>query len=283
MAVLILVLALASYRNALYVWLIVPLIIFWSNVHGGYIYAFIVLVPFIAWHAIMNLPRRWTIAAYGILLWLVLYGLTHQFLGHEDLKSHLLWKDAVFYLVILAIGGSIALTVNRKVGDGAIVVYHTAASCVLFLILLLRFFPILPAELSSRDREALEIYIAGSRLAYLGIFSLAMLVGAVVVSLKEKVVQTMDLKGVLHTVAASAVAFVAMVVFNPFHLTNLTHTFVISVSKHAERWRDVHEWHRAFDWTNPVGTAVPFLVMYILGLAGSGGLGRRSTCTRRES
>ena len=65
--------------------------------------------------------------------------------------------------------------------------------------------------------------------------------------------------------AASAVAFVAMVVFNPFHLTNLTHTFIISVSKHAERWRDVHEWHRAFDWTNPVGTAVPFLVMYILG------------------
>ncbi len=56
-----------------------------------------------------------------------------------------------------------------------------------------------------------------------------------------------------------------MVIFNPFHLTNLTHTFEISVSKHAERWRDVHEWHRAFDWENPVGTAVPFLVMYLLG------------------
>jgi len=75
----------------------------------------------------------------------------------------------------------------------------------------------------------------------------------------------MPWKGVLHTVAAAVVAFGAMVVFNPFHLTNLTHTFVISVSKHAERWRDVHEWHRAFDWSNPVGTAVPFLVMYIVG------------------
>jgi hypothetical protein len=42
-AVLILVLALASYKNALYVWLLVPLVVFWSNVHGGYIYAFIVL------------------------------------------------------------------------------------------------------------------------------------------------------------------------------------------------------------------------------------------------
>ena len=55
-----------------------------------------------------------------------------------------------------------------------------------------------------------------------------------------------------------------MIVFNPFHLTNLTHTFVISVSKHAERWRDIHEWKPAFDWGNPVGTAIPFLVMFIM-------------------
>ena len=263
-AVLILILALSSYQNSLLIWLIVPLIIFWSNVHGGYIYAFIILIPFVGWHAIMNLPRRWMVAAYAILLWLVLYGMSHQFLGHEGLKSVPVLKDVMFYLVILAIAGGIALSVNRKAPDGLVVFYHIAASCILFLLLLSYFFPRVPLGLSSRDRESLEIYIAGSRLAYLGIFSLAMLVGAVVVSLKGKVVQTMPWTGVLHSVAASVVAFVAMVVFNPFHLTNVTHTFVISVSKHAERWRDVHEWHRAFDWTNPVGTAVPFLVMYIL-------------------
>ncbi|MEN6425552.1 MAG: hypothetical protein ABFE13_09330 [Phycisphaerales bacterium] len=264
-AVFILVLALSSYKNSLCIWLIVPLIIFWSNVHGGYIYAFIVLVPFISWHAIMNLPRRWMVAAYSILLWLVLYGLAHQFLGHEGLKSVPVSKDAMFYLVALAIGGSIALAAYRQADDGVVVVCHVATSCILFLILLLRFFPGISPGLNSRARESLELYIAGARLAYLGIFSLAMLAGAVVVSLKEKVVQAMPWKGVLHAIAASAVAFVAMIVFNPFHLTNLTHTFVISVSKHAERWRDVHEWHRAFSWTNPVGTAVPFLVMYILG------------------
>ena len=108
-----------------------------------------------------------------------------------------------------------------------------------------------------------------------------MLVGAVVVSLREKVVQVMAPRAILHTIAAGVVAFVAMVIFNPFHLTNLTHTFEISVSKHAERWRDVHEWHRAFDWANPVGTAVPFLVMYILGLGGSGCMGRAFMCTPR--
>jgi len=263
-AVFIFILALASYRNALYIWLIVPVIIFWSNVHGGYVYAFIVLVPFIGWHAIMNLPRRWMIAAYGILLWLVLYGMANRFLGHEELKSIAVSRDLLFYLVLLAIGGSMALSVSRTVGDRALVVYHTVVSCLLFLLILPRFFPAMPVDLGRRDREPLEVYVAGSRLAYLGIFSLAMLVGAMVVSLKEKVVQAMSFRGVLHTIAASAVAFVAMVVFNPFHLTNLTHTFVISVSKHAERWRDVHEWHRAFAWDNPVGTAVPFLVMYIL-------------------
>jgi len=54
--------------------------------------------------------------------------------------------------------------------------------------------------------------------------------------------------------------------FNPFHLTNLTHTFIISVSEHAARWRNIHEWHPAFDWTNPVGTAVPFAVMFGIAL-----------------
>ncbi|MBN2182442.1 MAG: hypothetical protein JW715_11060, partial [Sedimentisphaerales bacterium] len=33
---------------------------------------------------------------------------------------------------------------------------------------------------------------------------------------------------------------------------------------HAARWREIHEWQSAFDWGNPVGTAVPFLVMFIL-------------------
>ncbi len=112
--------------------------------------------------------------------------------------------------------------------------------------------------------QDLEEFIALSRLSYIGIFSFAMVLGAVVLYLKDKVVRVLDVRGILHTMAAGAVAFVAMVIFNPFHLTNLTHTFVISISKQAERWRNVHEWHRAFDWTNPVGTAVPFLIMYIL-------------------
>ncbi|MCK5000009.1 MAG: hypothetical protein KAS23_10750 [Anaerohalosphaera sp.] len=75
---------------------------------------------------------------------------------------------------------------------------------------------------------------------------------------------SIGLKGIYHTIGAGTVAFFAMVIFNPFHLTNLTHTFEISVSKHAESWRKVNEWHSAFEWANPVGVSFPFLVMFVI-------------------
>lgn len=137
-AVFLLILVLATCRNSLFVWLVVPVTVFWCNVHGGYIYVFIMLVPFVGINLLTSISKR----------------------------------------------------TFRSIG----------------------------------------------------------------------------LQGIFHTVAAGVAALVASIIFNPFHLTNLTHTFVISVSKHAERWRDIHEWHSAFDWDNPVGTGVPFLVMFIVAL-----------------
>ncbi|MHC4539069.1 MAG: hypothetical protein ACYS74_04725 [Planctomycetota bacterium] len=137
-AVFLLVLVLASYRNILYIWLMVPVTVFWCNVHGGYIYVFITLVPFVGLHLLT--------------------------------------------------------------------------------------------------------------------------------SFSKKTFRSIGLRGVCHTVAAGAVTLLAVIVLNPFHLTNLTHTFVVSVSKHAERWRDIHEWQSAFHWTNRVGTGFPFLVLYILSI-----------------
>ena len=135
-AVFLLILVLATYRNVLLIWLVVPVTIFWCNVHGGYIYVFIMLVPFVGLNFLTSFSRQ-------------------------------------------------------------------------------RF-------------------------------------------------RSIGMKGVYHTIGAGFAAFIASIVFNPFHLTNLTHTYVISVSKHAERWREIHEWHGAFDWSNPVGTAKPFLVMFLI-------------------
>jgi hypothetical protein len=71
-------------------------------------------------------------------------------------------------------------------------------------------------------------------------------------------------KGVRHTIGAGFASLLAVILFNPFHLTNLTHTFVITLSKHAELWRSVREWRPAFEWNNPFGNVIPFLIMYII-------------------
>jgi hypothetical protein len=274
-AVFILILALTSHRNALYVWLIVPVIVFWSNVHGGYIYAFIVLVPFVGWHLIVRLPRRWLVAVYSILTWMVLYGLTHQFLGRlaELTNEYFPQRHAVapsagndwmVVFLLLAAGGSVAAVFHRRISDAAVTALHAVATGVVFLLLLVRYFPAPPNTMNERVLKIFADHAAGGRLTCLGMFVLAVALAAVVLSSRDKTIRVLERRALLHTVGAGAVAFVAMVLFNPFHLTNLTHTFVISVSEHAERWRDVHEWHRALDWANPVGTAIPFLVMYVL-------------------
>ncbi|AQT69006.1 hypothetical protein STSP2_02184 [Anaerohalosphaera lusitana] len=136
-AAYLVILGLTTYRSALFAWLLVPLTALWANLHGGYIYVYIMLVPFFTIHL----------------------------LGNFILKDRLV---------------------------------------------------------------------------------------------------AIELKKLWHIVGAGLASFVAMVIFNPFHLTNLTHTFIISVSEHAESWRTVNEWHPAFEWENPVGQETAFLVLFII-------------------
>jgi len=184
-AIFLLLLVLATYRNVLYIWLVVPLIVFWCNVHGGYIYVFIMLVPFIGLHLMTVLSKKWTAILYNVVAWPFLFVLAHK------TGPTLPWLLFTVLVIIL---------------DIALIFFN-------------------------------------------------------------KNLVTIKWKGVCHVVGAYFAALFAAVLFNPFHLTNFTHTFVISFSKHAERWRDIHEWHPAFEWTNPVGTAVPFLYMFIIAWA----------------
>ncbi len=285
-AAFLLILALTSYRNALYIWLIVPLVVFWSNVHGGYLYAFIVLVPFVGWHLMMRLPKRWLIALYSILTWLVLYGMANRFRkglyelveqylgeGYSKLKPIDVNGDPIIYILFLAILAVLGLAIawqfivpiHRKTVESLLAVVSVGVSGILFLSLLFgRFYPEMPSGLSEPMMNLLNENISSGRFDYMGIFLFALILAGLLVYLKDRAVRVMEFRTIWHTIGAGAVAFVAMIVFNPFHLTNLTHTFIISMSKHAQRWRDVHEWHRAFAWDNPVGTAIPFLVMCMI-------------------
>ena len=194
-AIFLLVLALTTYRNILYIWLIVPITVFWCNVHGGYIYVFIMLIPFIGLHLMINLPKKWTAILYNVTAW-------------------------PFFFVV-------ASRINLE-------------------------------KLSKAEQGQ----------AYLGLFLLflfLLVMDYVLIFIKEKLV-TIKWRGLYHTIAAGLAAFVAAIIFNPFHLTNMTHTFIISVSEHAKMWRSVNEWHPAFAWSNPVGTGFPFLILLILSI-----------------
>jgi len=262
-AVFLLILVLTTHRNILYIYLIIPLAVFWCNVHGGYIYAFIVLIPFVIWHILMMLPKRWRVSAYCILAWAAFYAMAYKFLKHELLVSIQPADDWLFWVLLLLVATSITTAAYKQVKNEAFYAYHIVISFIIFLCLLPRFFPAIPLNLHPYQKRILLVHISGSRWSFIAFFFLFMVLALVVMFLKTRLVR-IKLKGIYHTIAAGLVSFLAVILFNPFHLTNLTHTFVISVSKHAERWRDVNEWHRAFEWSNPVGDEIPFLIMYII-------------------
>lgn len=280
--VLILILALTTYRNIKYVWLVVPLVVFWANVHGGYLYAFIMLVPFIGLNVLIHLPRRWTFAICAMGTWTLLYLITYQFMNHqyivmlhtsvlrEAYTGLSLTGDKVFYLLLVLIAGSAAVTYFARKHAAAFYSYHAVVTIGVFLGLLMRLFVRVPGGLAEPYNRMLTYQINSTQIKFFLLFALAAVFSFLLAWRKERLVK-LSIPGIKHTVLASAAAFVAMIIFNPFHLTNLTHTFEISVSEHAASWRQVNEWRPAFDAMdpttereNPVGSEEAFAVFCVL-------------------
>lgn len=274
----VLILALTTYRHWQWIWLLVPLVVFWANVHGGYIYAFIMLVPFIGIHLLVTLPRRWTISLGAVGLWLVLYLLSYKFATHAYTVAHLKPENASLSLIankflilwgVLA-AGSVALAAIKNIKPQVFYLYHALAGLIYFASTLSLYFMQMPLIQPPKMREILMSHVSSSQFSFVLVAAGACLLILAMAFKKERFV-VLPVKGLIHTVAAGIVSFVAMVILNPYHLTNLTHTFEISVSKHAESWRQVNEWKPAFDWLdktatgpNPVGYEEWFGVMCIL-------------------
>ncbi|MCH8218170.1 MAG: hypothetical protein IH892_15540 [Planctomycetes bacterium] len=262
-AAFILLLILTTHRNVLYIWLIVPLAAFWCNLHGGYIYVFIMLMPFIGQHVLAALPGRWSLPLHASLGWLVLLILSgklieHPLLGEMPAASS---STVQFLLVLCAIG--IVLAAVPRVKVSALYAYLLVATVLVFFVLLSQFFPRIPQVLNANQLTAVQKHLFKARCQFLGLYALFVYLGVLVSFFKDRLV-VLKLKEIGQVIAAGVVSFVAMVILSPFHLTNITHTLEISVSEHAERWRQVHEWHPAFQWTNPVGTAEPFFVLVVM-------------------
>ena len=278
----LLVLALAIYRNIRYIWFLVPVTVFWANVHGGYIYIFIMLIPFVLIHLLANLPKKWTLCACSCLLWLILFGLTRQFMANELYQEiHQLsygtppsatsiFSDGAFWMILLVCGGCIALTWSDLIPSGLRTTFSIGVSFLAFLILMIRLMISIPSGLPDETLRQVQSFVGGYQFTFVLGF-VAMVLGSILLTMaKTRLLQVSNRK-IGWIMAAAASSFIAMVLFNPFHLTNLTHTFEISVSKHAASWRSVNEWRPAFNWMdpgsqgpNPVGDEEAFGVLCIL-------------------
>ncbi len=192
-AVLLLIYVLTTYKNYRYIWLIVPVMVFWCNVHGGFIYAFITFVPFIGTHFLFLLTKKWR------------------------------------------------------------TIFYSAGAFLLFLYTLIKI-------------SNTKYYGEEASYAFLEILALgaALIAGGFVFTKFGNYFRTISVRGLIHTIAAAVISFIAAVIFNPYHLTNFTHTLIVSVSEQAKMWRQVHEWHPAFSWANPVGTSVPFMIALMI-------------------
>jgi hypothetical protein len=286
----LLIVALAVYRNIRYIWLLVPATVFWANVHGGYIYIFIMLVPFVLIHLLANLPKKWTLCACSCLLWLILFGLTRKFTGdamYQDLYQVFygsgpdaapIYSDGVFWLILLLCGGSVVLAYGSWIAQGLRMTYSIGTSFLVFLILILRFSISIPPGLPKETLRQVQSFIGSYQMTFVTSFAAMILGTLLLMAAKSRLVQVSNRK-IGWVMAAGAAAFFAMVLLNPFHLTNLTHTFEISVSKHAASWRSVNEWRPAFNWMdptsqpgspNPVGDEEAFGVLCILAILATG-------------
>ncbi len=279
--VFILILAVTMCKNYRLIWLVVPLVVFWANVHGGYIYAFIMFIPFVGINLLCRVPRRWTLCVGLSGLWLVLYLMSHKFITHEyyimaqkamrhEVKDVSLLANSLFATCVVLIAGSVVLSLIKKIPAGLFYAYHYLVSFVLFVSLIVRFMPKHPENLNNFFDTLYTYYVSSSTTSFIFVFIAGVLLISAM-AFKKDVFVTLPTKGLSHVIGAGASALVAMVIFNPFHLTNITHTFEISVSKHAESWRQVNEWKPAFDWmdkttpvANPVGEEEWFAVLCVL-------------------
>lgn len=283
-AVFLLILVLATYRNIRYLWLVVPVSVFWCNVHGGYIYVFIMLTAFFGLHFLATIPVRWTTALYSIGLWMAVYYSSIKFLNYQPnefippLYAGIdILKDSLFYLICIFGAAGIALAIIPKVKPEGFYGYFSVAHFVVIFWSFTRFLkkPRLPNNLSETFLKTVNQHISDDQWTFLIMATALICLGLVLMLRKDRLLRYSP--GQLVQVGAvGTITFFACLIFNPFHLTNFTHTFIISVSKHAETWRTVHEWHPAFAWENPVGTGFPYMILVIMVI----GLGIFWLCSR---
>ncbi len=241
--VFVMILVLTTYRHVLYAWLLVPLGVLWGNLHGGYVYMFLMMVPFVFMHMLIALPRRWTPWCYCASAWFLLYALLWRN-GYQGTVLPVATADRVLAALILmaVLLGVVCTLLAAQLGT--ICSYHGSVSALLFLTAYAK-------TLTEGGRTSAALIL---------VFLAFLLLGVLVTRLKPALISVKPAAS-LHLVAASMVTLGLIILLSPFHIANVTHLWVISWGEHAALWRNIREWRPVLDWTCRCGFVVPFLVM----------------------
>ena len=194
----------------------IPVMILWSNVHGGFIYAIMIFGILLVGHAIQCYAGK---INYAFLLLGLLVLIVFFILGTSSLKS------------------------ERKVFDKQ---RDNIEQYIKF-----QGYKLKPAELMKyqsnlayfrQKANTLRIYeiaggLAASALALITVFSLLHLS-----KIKPDSFHQAGKRGLKFIAAATGYLVLSPVIFSPFGLENLAHPLVIAVGKEGKQWREVIEW-----------------------------------------
>ena len=259
-AILILLFILTIYKNHRYIWLTVPLLVLWCNVYEGYIYYFLLFVPFVGLYFFSILPKRKSISLYFSLGWLLFYIIVLKFLSHEFLKSINPISDKLFYFILAAIAVSI-WTLLKDTKAVIFYAYHIIVSLVVLTLVYGRFYSSsVSAALTLRNLYLFTDYVQNSREAFFTVIISFVVIFMLLSTFNQKL-KTTTIKGWEHITVSAITALAAVIIFNPFHLANFTHAATSLFGKDSLLWKTVNEWHPAFEWANPVGNEIPFAIM----------------------
>ena len=214
-----------------------PVMIFWSNVHGGFIYAIMIFGILLIGHVIQNYAGK---ANYAFLLLGLLVVIVLLLSGAETLQED--WKDA-----------------DQLCRDSENIIRERGN--------------ILPKN----DLEAIQRQVsffstkANTLRAYqiAGVTSAFALLGIIVFSLlrfsqiKPDSFYRAGKRGLKFIGAATGIVVLSPVIFSPFGLENLIHPLIIATGKEGKQWREVVEWKPIWD-PQGFGNEGPYQIFLLL-------------------
>jgi len=215
----------------------IPVMILWSNVHGGFIYAIMIFVILLVGHAIQNYAGKinYAFLLLGFFVLIVLF--IH---GANSLKSECkdIDKQCDYYEQLIRFQGHTLKPTELMQNQNKLAFFRQKANT-------LRVYEIAGG-------------LAAGALVLIIVFSLLHFS-----QIKPDSFHQVGKRGLKFIAAATGTILLSPVIFSPFGLENLAHPLIIAAGKEGKQWRQVIEWKPIWD-PQGFGNEGPYQIFLIL-------------------